>query len=208
MALAPGFGEVVMHFTVTGGAKPYTCTFGFGADATSASAAQDCCDSWFTALTAASDDVFNADQMHIGWTFEGLSALFLSDAGLVTGSHFDSIAGTASTGSPAVPLVDPYNPMVISKRTAFAGRHARGRMYVPPVFLTMSLVDPNGIIDPTRLGFIQDSWDGFLTDVNATDFRAVLNHIAAVGPESGTDVTSLIARNVVGSQRRRKARSS
>ncbi len=208
MALQVGYGEAVMHFSITGGAKPYTTTCGFGDGSESSTKAQDCADSWFTSLTAATDDPFNAAVMFTGWVFEGVSTLFRTSTGDTVGAHFESVAGTASTGSPPGQLVDPYNPVTVSKRTFLAGRHHRGRMYVPPVWVLYSAVDPNGTIDGTLVGFIQGYWNGWLDDVSATDFPPVVNHLRSFDTSTPDAITSVTVRNVLSSQRRRKARSS
>lgn len=208
MGLVSGYGSAVLHWSIAGGAKPYTVTHGFGNGGLTTSDASAMADALYDAFVATGAPG-NENQMLTGWTFLGVSVevLFLTTIG--TGSHFEAVAGALSPGSPPGALVDPYNPVVISKTTEFGGRAFRGRMYTPPVRLVYDNVDPNGVIGTSPLVNIQAAWDTYLTSINGDgDTHMVLLHSDLAAHPTPTPVESLIARNVLASQRRRKARAS
>lgn len=210
MPLIPdGYANATLSWSLAGAAKTYSsvCACGDGSFTTGDAATTAL--NWYNSLTGAGAPC-KADQMYIGWTFDGVEILQRDHiTGVMeTAFHGPPIAGTAVTGSPVVESVPGYTPMVITKRTAVAGRHGRGRLYPAPSYMHVGLVDYNGTIDPTRLGVIQAQWDAFKTALSAFP-RAVMvvTHVNPI-PHNAEPVTSLVCRGVLGSQRRRKVRGA
>jgi hypothetical protein len=82
-------------------------------------------------------------------------------------------------------------------------------MYPPPTLVHALNVDHNGTVASSLVASLQTLWGNYLDAIaGSTTTQMVLNHDAALMISPPTTVTTLIVRNVLGSQRRRKARAS
>lgn len=109
---------------------------------------------------------------------------------------------TASVNAPGLFGSSPASPQVstlIQKLTGFAGKQARGRMYVPG--LNRDEISVTGTIGSTRLSQLQTAADQFLIDLTTNGCPMVLLHTSPAVPP--TVVTSLNVDDLVATQRRR-----
>lgn len=199
------YGLATYRWTWIPAGKEFTVTMGYRdtalADDPTAAAL-----SHYQYLTA-TGSVCVAASMSTDWRFEGVTVLQRLSGGLLqTGAKLTPITGTASTGSSINPV---FVTWVVSKRTAFAGRQYRGRMYPPFLDLAESQVDYNGVINGGSVTTNNTRWNTYFTNVNITAYQPYLLHAAPkVGATPApTPITAISVGSVAGIQRRRRARA-
>lgn len=134
-----------------------------------------------------------ATGMAVGYTLGNCTVLYNDGAGpLLIGEAPGSTAGTRA-GSNAPPS---NCSLLISKRSGLAGRENRGRIYMPPFLLEEASVNQAGEF---TVGNLQDSADDFLLQLAL----GIPMRILHTGVETPTDVTSLVVRGRLATQRRR-----
>lgn len=185
------YGIATIKMLRTGAASPDVVTFGYSMDGVVQSADADAVgfkDHWIANFTAAT--TINS------YTFIGVHTLRKQGAVLEAGDSVVSIVGTvaASATSPAVAVR-------VTKKTAFAGKGKRGRVFLPPAFISETNIDINGVIDTATLASLQTKCTGFF-NACLPDKRLVLLHADGSDPD---DIIALTARSTVGTQRRRQA---
>lgn len=136
-------------------------------------------------------------------SFVECNVLLQRGAGVTVGTH----TSVATGGGGTFALPPPQVALVVSKVTEFAGKANRGRSYIPFV-VGESIVDSNGRIDSGSVSTFQGVASALIAGWAALDLDATLLHAApAVGPPApATQLTTLLVRGVVGSQRRRLIR--
>ncbi len=205
-----GYANVTLTWSLSGAAKQYSTVFACGDGTFEDGDAPTTAENWYNSLTGTGGPC-EAGAMVTGWVFDGVSVLQRAESTgiMTTAVQGPAVTGTGSAGSPAQELVPGYTPLVITKRTAVAGRHGRGRLYPPLTLYTIAAVDYNGVIGGTQQGFIQGTWDAFMDALSSFPrAQAILTHNPTVSAPAPTPVTSLFVRPVVGSQRRRKVRGA
>lgn len=148
-------------------------------------------------------------NMNVGWSFQPVYVLMTTSGGLpMSGFGGGTVAGTTvNVGDPQ----PAYSPLVVTKRTSLAGRRYRGRMYPPLTLGYEGNVDMNGKIEPVvLLPSLQVAWNNFWT---ASTGSAVIAPYLLHAPSTmsatpaPTFIQSFQVQSIVGTQRRRKARS-
>lgn len=94
----------------------------------------------------------------------------------------------------------PNTAAIISLRTGQRGRSHRGRVFLPGV---AEDIFTTGIMSPIPVASAQSSWNTYLTNMAADDASLV---VASYKLATASDVTSLLAEAVCGTQRRRQSR--
>lgn len=142
-------------------------------------------------------------RMTVNWSLNDVKVLLRLGSGFLTsGQDLVAINGTGTAASSPTPL---FTSWVVTKKTAFAGRHFRGRYYFPGFQLTDANVDVGGAIDPAAVAIETSNQANFLGACTGASLPLVLLHDES-SPAAGqaNEVTQLIARPVVGVQRRRR----
>lgn len=133
-----------------------------------------------------------------GWSIGPCSLLYQTVGLRLTLENTATEAGTATAA-----VYSPDNvSVIISKKSLFAGRSGRGRVYFPPV--PESLVDEAGQLDSTYVSDLQTQATTLLGAVNAD--ASVVNMV--ILHEEGSTlanytVASLLVRNTIGTVRKR-----
>lgn len=207
IVIPPGYGNAVMSWTRSGFDGPISVTLGVRdlgvSDDPSVLAAA------VAALMTGTGSPADDANMNTGWQFQPVYCFMTTSGGdPVSGFGGGTVNGTTTNvGEPQA----PFSPLVVTKRTSLAGRRYRGRMFPPLTLGYEGNVDINGRIEPVvLLPSLQVAWDNFYsTMVSSTVVAPYLLH--APSTLSGTPVPTLIqsfhVQPVVGTQRRRKARS-
>lgn len=115
---------------------------------------------------------------------------------------FDS-ASSAGSGTAGGALVTPQVQSLIKKLSAAAGRHGRGRMYLPDIHDDQ--VNDSGGLDSTAIGNMDDiatQWMT-LTDADAILLAPMILHNDSTDP---TEITAMVSELKVATQRRRYPR--
>lgn len=138
----------------------------------------------------------------------GTEALWFDGTNEHTVAHDSGTAGTGGTG------VLPSNcALLVGKRTFYAGRKYRGRMYWPSM-LAEGDVDINGEIDAGVVTALQGHFDDVFADLDAVSvsvFAALLHDKVTAGVLDDTPATALAGFTVkpkIATQRRRMRGSS
>lgn len=141
------------------------------------------------------------------WAFQGVRVLMRNNAGvLVSGSNLTPVNGTATSLSNESPV---FTTLIVSKLTAFAGKHYRGRMYVPLTNVAETSIGVGGEVLSTISAPLQTLWNTYFTTLQGGSYIGYLLHDLA-GPviPLPTILSSLLVRPVVGLQRRRRTRGA
>lgn len=112
-----------------------------------------------------------------------------------------SASQAGQDGGSALP---PNVSVLVLKQTGFGGRANRGRMFLPG--FREDSVDASGIIDPTKLGNLQDALDDFFGSLTSLNLEPSLLHSESSPVATPTEVLSFVASNKVATQRRRLRR--
>lgn len=186
-----GFGEAVIRYQNVADGQVFVTTFGFDDNGvlTPDNTAAQIRDRWL--LSNPSAGILNS------YIFTGCHVLMNRAGVLMAG---DAIA--ANAGTVAAAAVSPAVSMCVTKRTAAAGRKFRGRMYLPPAFLSEANVDTIGQIDAATKAGRQGAMNALLAGLTADLSPMVLLHRDLTAP---TVVTSLLVRTSVRTQKRRQA---
>lgn len=200
LVIPEGYGEATITWQAQGRANPLSVTLGYLPSAplpTPGEAAESMAASW-----EATGGFCDPSRMGQQFTYTGVTVHQNVGGAIQGGAAARSVVGTrTSTDGPMIIA----STFVVSKRTAFIGRHFRGRMYVPIMLAAESEVDYLGNIDSVRVGFAQTAANSLLTTMAANDLEPVLLHYSvAVGPTiPPTPITSFTVSGKVGTQRRR-----
>lgn len=190
-----GFGE--MRVTVGNDATGHLDSVSFGLDLTDA-----------TGLTQAQFNTLSntvRDSLKVlwdsGWRVGPVRMLYRNAAGLVTIEDTAQEAGTAAAADYAPPAV----AVVVRKKTPFAGKANRGRMYLPGAL--ESEIDENGELSSSYLGDVQTAVTAFLAaliaDPSVDNLALLHGEGSSVPPRT---ITSLVVAPAVGTMRPRQRR--
>lgn len=186
-----GFGIATLKVLRTGASAPDVWTFGYALPAGASTPdgnANTISSSWVNQFTAAS-------TLNV-YTYIGCHVLQNEGGFLSAGDKVSSVAGTLSAAAAA-----PAIAVRVTKRTAFAGRKYRGRVFLPPAYVSETNINEAGVIDASTLASIQTKATAFYAAMVTADMPLHLLHSGATAP---TAITSLIVRTSVGTQRRRQ----
>lgn len=112
------------------------------------------------------------------------------------GTHAGSpIIGTANTGSPN------QVALVVTLRSAYAGRAHRGRMYLPA---TGSVVGVSGQLVAGVVNPVATDWGQCFSDWNAVSGNGIVSVVSRVGAGGHVPVTSVAVDSILDTQRRRR----
>jgi len=185
-----GFGIATIKYLRTGAAAPYVTTWGYEVDVTRTpdQEADDIRARWIAVFTAAS--VLN------NYTFTGVHILRNVAGNLEAGDAVASVVGTVAAASE-----NPATAVCVTKKTGLAGRKYRGRAYMSPAHISETNVSDAGIIDGATLTALQTKATAWFTSMAGTANDLVLLHSDGSAP---TDLTALVVRSSVRTQRRRQ----
>lgn len=132
-----GYGQAVLIWSMLGKQNPMTSTIGYGAGLVPP---QDAADAMYDCAVAAGS-IADPNFMLSGFTFEGVRVYQETSGGLIVAEHLEPVSGVAIGTTP------PVNASLLaSKRTLYAGRKFRGRMYVPNAIIPEGDIDAMGIL--------------------------------------------------------------
>lgn len=140
-------------------------------------------------------------QMGTVWTFEGCTMLFNTGGGVIV---------SVSAGTPTAGTVSAPQQMIVSsaalvqKRTARAGRHFRGRHYLPLLEVEEGSINAMGQIDSLQVTNLRSRMDA-TSDFwfSSTSWETVLLHASEVITPGFTPITSFTVAAKTATQRRR-----
>jgi hypothetical protein len=188
-----GFGQVSQEFIIDGGDHPFMVVTGhvIAPAGTVQGLADDIKGAWQGQVFL---NTTRGSNLRLGKT----RALLRNASGqLEAAENTTIVTGTQTPGAYPPPNV----AVLVRKRTSFAGRQFRGRMYLPGFFLNEANIGSTGIIDAAAVTAIQGWMTSWLSTVNASNYALRLLHESGVVPP--TAVTSLTAESTVATQRRR-----
>jgi hypothetical protein len=138
------------------------------------------------------------EEMHSSITFIGTTGLSLSESGLVS---FDAPASSGGSGSGTA--LPPAVSLLVQKRTGFAGKKNRGRMFIPGLPAEHLDGADKGKVTAFALSVWQPAFTAFLADIFLDEVRMMILH-----QEPNTDqprpVTELVVAERVATQRGRQ----
>jgi hypothetical protein len=123
----------------------------------------------------------------------------------VTGGSTADFIGNATTAAvvgTGTNACANQNALVVTLRTAHAGRRFRGRMYLPATGVTTSTATgqlPDAAILPVATG-----WGVCFSDWNASGDNGTICVVSRVGAGTATAVTEVTVDSIVDTQRRRR----
>lgn len=140
-------------------------------------------------------------QMGTVWTFEGCTMLYNEGGGVMVGVS----AGTPTAGTVSAPQqMIVSSAALVQKRTARAGRHFRGRHYIPLLEVEEGSINAMGQIDSlqvtnlrSRMGITADFW------ADSVGWETVLLHASEDITPGFTPITSFTVAAKTATQRRR-----
>lgn len=187
-----GYGQAVLIWSMLGKQNPMTSTIGYGAGLVPP---QDAADAMYDCAVAAGS-IADPNFMLSGFTFEGVRVYQETSGGLIVAEHLEPVSGVAIGTTP------PVNASLLaSKRTLYAGRKFRGRMYVPNAIIPEGDIDAMGILNNTQYAVWSDIPAYFLTQIDASSLvGAYVLHSDVTAP---TQIVSMVARRQMATQRRR-----
>ena|SRR5690349_21378239 len=147
-------------------------------------------------LSTAWRGIWTAATTLDSYRFVGMYVLEMIGGVLQSSQTADNTDGTVNA--------EPVSPAVavgVKKQTSYAGKKYRGRMYLPPAFLSEANVNGAGVIDGSTITGLQSRADDWLAEMNSIGLPMYLLHSDATTP---TPVTDLIVRDNVRTQRRRQ----
>lgn len=190
MVIPDGYGQTTIKFTDTIAAEVVATTYGFH-------------------NTPIDDALTIANSMATTWD-GNFTAAQLSDKYELTSAYvLINIGGVMQSaevniGTVGTVATDPPPPAVaigIKKETSYAGKHYRGRMYLPAGYVRKDKVDAAGHIDAAVVSALQGSIDNVKGLNNTDGYPWYLLHNDATAP---TPVNQLLVHNIVRTQRRRQ----
>lgn len=195
--IPPGFAQCAWHLALAGDPEPIVITFGVSVDTLPVTQAI-------------------VNDLHLGLkTGAGLLAQISSSytslkAVMYVGQDggppvvWESNNSTQVGGGAGAPLPQ-NNAVLITKRTASAGRRNKGRLYCPGI--GEGAVDAVGTIAGATVTAFQTAADAWLTAINATTGIGgmVILHTSGgvTTPPAPTPVTALVVQPKIATQRRR-----
>jgi len=159
--------------------------------------------------TGINDATDNSIQLSVSWRGIFTASTFLDAYRFVGMYVLEMIGGVLQSAQTADNLdgdisAEPVSPAVsvgVKKQTSYAGKKYRGRMYLPPAFLSEANVNGAGVIDGATITGLQSNMDDWLAEMNDVGLPMYLLHSDATVP---TKVDDLIVRDNVRTQRRRQ----
>lgn len=137
------------------------------------------------------------EEMHSSMLYIGATAQYQEDTGLRS-LEATASAGGAGSGTQLPPQV----ALLVQKRTGFAGKKNRGRMFVPGLPAEHLDGTDKGLVTAFALSVWQPALSAFLTGIQAESAFMVILH-----QEPNTDpprlVTSLVVADRIATQRGR-----
>jgi hypothetical protein len=192
--IPPGYAQVIHRHLLAGDAEEMLCTYGVSLGGPgSVTIANDIKAAWNTNIMGV---MFNGFQQ-LGVTLR------------VGQDGADPIVFQSSTAADAgLSGSSPQsqnNATLVKKVSALGGRRNRGRMYVPGI-VGEADVTPAGVITPATVTSRQNSFNVFLTALNAIAGVGNMVILHGEGPFAPADVVSLIVDGRVATQRQRLRR--
>lgn len=189
-----GYGEAKLIWSMAGKTNPITSTIGYAGATTPPS---DCAEAIYEYATL-NGSICDGDLMGSIFTFEGVEVMQNVDGDLMGGAAYAPVVGTyVATAFPPVNCT-----YLASKRSAYIGRWARGRMYLPNTGAPESTIDTMGRIESITFASVSSQVITFSNAIcGATIAGAFILH-SEVG-RLPTPVTTIALQNQLATQRRR-----
>lgn len=190
MPIVPvGFGQMVHSYELPGDAEPMVITYGL--DLTGPSDPQDIVNDIDLVWKVELDDILSEDYTMIG------STLYVGFPGNTTVPFTSTGSSQPGQLSGALPQ---NNAILVQKRSGLAGRHNRGRFYLPGV--QAAAITSLGAMSGATLTAWQDILDSFLAGVEAIQPMVILH----ANEDTPTPVTALVVQQTIATQRQRLRR--
>lgn len=189
-----GYGQGKLTWSMTGKTNPVTCLMGYSAALTPPADAAE----WLYDAAVADGSICDAAYMGPNFTFEGVEVI-QNVGGDLEGAAF----GDPVPGEYTVTAQGPIScTFLVQKKTASVGRWARGRMYLPNMFVNESAIDNMGNIESSNLALLRSLALVFYDGLTATsEPKPFLLHSDA--GRAPTAITTLAAQAKIATQRRR-----
>jgi len=194
LVIPPGYAQVFLRWTLTGDTEEMLSGIGVRLQAgvsDPVDIAEDVTNFWLSRYT-------NGD-LSGAYTMVGARCYVGSDGDYPVGEF------TVASGGGSGATVCPSNcAMLIKKLSALGGRRNRGRMFIPPGYMSEANVDHNGFITPGTLATLQSDADNFYADITSASTLtdgAVIFHTES--PTAPTLITSLTVAPQIATMRQR-----
>lgn len=199
VSIPVGFGQWTLPFALTGDLEEMVITCGFTDD-----------------VGASPDDIATTitNVLFATATFAASSVnnQYVLGPGRVTVNRalgtFEGVGSVTRTGTNAVSALPQNCAILASKRTLRGGRHGRGRLYLPPAFISEGNVTPTGgLLETVRASIELDlnTWRANLIPLNLP--LQLLHQAPPVGPAIPPDgITAFNVSTRVATQRTRLRR--
>jgi len=201
-----GFAQVKFEFTVTGVTRAMCTTLGIGRPSSGGDAlvAHDLAND----MAAHWAKFFPAPSTTNAYRFNGCTAAVQEMADSQDVAHSDAsifVAGGLGQKSPPI-----NSAILVEKHTSKGGKRYRGRMYLPPCYITANATGSAGEIDGAEFAATQIKLNNFFEAVVEGDgtkpYQPVLLHNQKEGGEVSyipTEITALVLDRQLATQRKR-----
>lgn len=162
-----------------------------------------------TELADAADTLFTEDVLDGGsgmgtaWTYIGLELTI----GALTGADRKFERAASVTGTLSTSTIPPNCAGLVRKRTDFAGRNMRGRVFFPPCMLFDADIDAAGSMSGALATSHTILWEAYRVDMAAADAELHLIHQydpeVTSDPVAPTPIVQLTMQSKLATQRRR-----
>jgi hypothetical protein len=192
-----GFAAVIHSMTLLGDPEPMAITYGVGFDGPLPVAqAQNACNALRSAFTDNMSNIIATGYAH-------------KQTEMIVGGFTPPLVYLDPTPVVFTGTINPLpqnSALLVQKRSALIGRRHRGRLYIPGV--NEVEVAPNGVVSPALLAAYNSALQSWLTAIrNITEVldMFILHTQAplAPAPPEPTRVSTLVADDVIATQRRR-----
>jgi hypothetical protein len=197
LVIPDGFALVTLIWRWSGRLNPFTCQCGVKVENPVTPAPEQIAQDVYE-LSITTDNPCAPAHMFNEYSFIGVKCIENVGGDLLVGEYDHVTVGTIAG---QLPLINS-GTVIVSKRTGVLGRKYRGRMYPPQTYLPEGSFDAGGRTTDANIALLQAQWSAWYTAMADADYTPYLLHTeaSAVPP---TQITSLLVRPNMGTQRRR-----
>ena len=153
-----GYGRASLLFSSDNATHVCVCTFNY------LDAAVDTANNEASTISVNWNTAFPLSSLADTWHSLSCNVLINRGGSLITGVDNTVRDGTRAVDPPPVAAAT-----IMRKRTGVVGRAHRGRLFLPAGYQNEADIDDAGVIDATRIGQLNSSFDALLTGLQIAD---------------------------------------
>lgn len=187
-----GYSQITFRWSMPGDPDERNCTIGNGpGSGTQFQIAEDYRDAFITA-----GGLFDISQMSNAYTYLGLTVTLMDASGPIV--HEDTTL--AGVGLATFDVLPPNVAVLVKKATVSGGRRNRGRLFMPPAWISEGSVTNQGVIAAASVTTLQTRATATMDRLAASSQEPMVLHSDG---GAGTLITNLIVDSLCATQRRR-----